>query len=202
MPTQTPLISDAAVLRATGRSWKQWKRALDRRGAAKRSHREIVSILSNDEGVGSFWWCQTVATEYEKMNGRRVTGETADARFQVGAQKSLPATPRSLWRFLLSPAGRRLWLGEVARLQAKAGAPFRGETGLSGEIRSVKPAEKLRIRYRTSARAKPTVLQIYLLGGEGKTTLRFHHENLASAAQRERMRRHWKRVLSEIAKRF
>ncbi len=42
------------------------------------------------------------------------------------------------------------------------------------------------------------MLQIYLLPIDDKTAVRFDHEQLADAKQREAMRRHWQDVLNRL----
>src|SRR5437870_7162618 len=51
-------MSDAAVRKATGRSWADWVKLLDDAGAMSKPHREIVHQVSS---VGtSSWWSQMV----------------------------------------------------------------------------------------------------------------------------------------------
>ena len=51
-------VSDEAVSKATGRDWDEWIAALDRAGAATRTHKEIAKLLHGELGVVSGWWSQ------------------------------------------------------------------------------------------------------------------------------------------------
>lgn len=90
-PSQhVPTVSDGAVEAATDRRWDAWFAALDEAGAAERSHKEIVAWPRDEASLANASWQQNVTMEYEKARGMRATvGETADAGFQVGAQRTV-----------------------------------------------------------------------------------------------------------------
>lgn len=195
-------VSNEAVLGATGRSWDQWIRLIDRRGGAGMDHKAIVALLAGPGKVASGWWRQMVAVGYEHAKGRRKTGETADAGFQVGIQKAVPMGRGPLWRLLTGGEGLRLWLGSVRGLALEPGARYRTGAGISGEIRAVKAGQRIRLTWRPKGRAGDTTLQLTLScprNTRGRTTVRFHHERLADGKERERMRARWSRVLEKVA---
>ena len=45
-------MSDEAVKAKTGKAWKEWFAILDKAGASKLSHPEIVKYLSTEQAVG------------------------------------------------------------------------------------------------------------------------------------------------------
>ena len=69
-------ISTIAVTKATGHGWNYWLRALDKAGAAKLPHREIVSVLYDKLGLKKSWWVQMVTVGYEQARGLRKLNET------------------------------------------------------------------------------------------------------------------------------
>jgi uncharacterized protein YndB with AHSA1/START domain len=190
-------ISDAAVRRATGRGWAEWIALLDAAGAQAWSHKEIVAWLAAHAEL-SGWWRQSVAVGYEQATGKRVPGETADAGFQVGVRLTIAAPPASVWKALCSPAGMAHWLGsEVAELAPGAG--YETTDGTRGEIRVVKPADRIRFTRRGRQASTPSTVQIALApSGEAKTTIIFHHEKLRDTHEREAMRKHWKAVADRM----
>ena len=189
-----PDTSDAAVLKATGRDWDAWLKALDEAGARDWTHKQIVAWLARETEL-SGWWKQQVTTGYEKLAGKRVLGETADTGFQVGVRRTYPFDAGELWRRLTTPEAVAVWLGGKADLEA--GSAYRN-TSAAGELRVVKQAD--RIRFTRSAGAKPasTVQLALLQTGPGKTSVTFHHEKLADADEREAMRAHWKTVADRL----
>lgn len=194
-------ISDAAVMEGTGKGWEAWIGLIDEAGGETMSHKEIAAMLEDAGHLESSWWAQTVTVGYEYAKGRRVKGQTADAGFQLGVQKTLPIEAERLWQFLTSPEGLSVWLGEgLQELDLSVGAEYETAESTIGEIRSVNPAEKLRLTWQPAGWENSTTLQLYLEAKEDKTALRFHQEKLTGLEQRKQMKAHWQRILKEITK--
>jgi uncharacterized protein YndB with AHSA1/START domain len=194
-------VSSEAVEKATGRGWDQWIAFIDQHGGDALDHKGIVALVGGEGRVESSWWQQQVTVGYEHAKNRRVTGQTADQGFQIGVQRVIPMARETLWKFLTGAAGRKLWLGTVRRLALESGATYETEEGASGEVRTVRPGERLRLTYKLGSSKRTTTLQITLScvrNDADRTTLRFHHEKLANAKERERMKAHWKNVADAI----
>lgn len=191
-----PDTGDEAVRKATGRGWAEWKAALDKAGAGDWSHKQIVAWLATEAGVKG-WWGQQVTVGYEKLSGKRVLGQTAGTGFQVGVRKTFPFSRDDLWHRLTEPGAMRLWLG-TDKAKLAAGESYRC-AGVKGELRVVKPGD--RIRFTRSVEGKPasTVQFALTASGPKKTSVTFHHEKLSNAGEREAMRAHWKDVAEKLA---
>lgn len=194
-------ISDEAVAKATGRDWAEWFELLETAGAAEMSHKEIAAWLIDAGHIepDNGWWAQAVTVGYEYDSGRRVKGETKDAGFQVGVQRTLRLPASDVWSLLTGPEARQIWLGgSVPDLEFEPGA--RGETsgGHAIEIRSVKKPERIRLRWRPPGRPTATTLQVHLLDKDDRTAVRFHQEHLADSEERETMKKHWTDVLGRL----
>lgn len=189
-----PDTSDAAVEKATGRDWNSWIKALDEAGAGNWTHKQIVAWLARETGISS-WWQQQVTVGYEKMTGKRVPGETADAGFQVGVRRTYPFDADELWRRLTAPEAVAVWLGSPA--QVVAGETYEANSA-TGELRVVKKAD--RIRFTRAAGGKPASTVQFALAqtGPGKTSITFHHEKLSDVDEREAMRAHWKAIADRL----
>ena len=192
-------ISDAAVRKATGKSWDEWFDLLDSEGADALPHKQIARLLYDKGYIASSWWCQTVTVAYEHACGKRVLGETESVGFEIGVQKTLPLTPAQAWDLLTQPASRALWLGAVLRLRWEKGAAFATAEGTRGEIRSFAPGKHVRLTWQPPHFSTLSTLQVTLIPSGTKTALRFHQENLPSAEVREQMRAHWRDVLQKLA---
>jgi uncharacterized protein YndB with AHSA1/START domain len=190
-------ISNAAVHKATGRGWDEWFALLDAAGARDWSHKEIVAWLAANAEL-SGWWRQSVAVAFEKAAGKRVLGETADAGFQVGVRITVEAPLEAAWDALVSPAGKALWLrSETTELVP--GAAYEAPDGTEGEVRVVKPPNRIRFTHRRKGAAAASTVQIALVrSAEAKTAITYHHEKLRDLDERELMRRHWKAVAERI----
>jgi uncharacterized protein YndB with AHSA1/START domain len=85
--------------------------------------------------------------------------------------------------------------GQQYEVPPKDGAP-----GASGEIRVVKPGERLRMTWQLEGWSAPATLQLTLsASGSGKTAIHAHLEKLPDADAREAMREHWGEALERIA---
>ena len=195
--------SPQATLEATGRDLSSWLEVLDAAGAAELSHKEIVAHLEREHPeVSSGWWRQSIAVDYERARGRRAVGQTADAGFQVGVQRTIPADAERAWELITSRPD--LWLGEGAAVTFEKGEPYEvsGAQGpqASGEVRVVKPGDRLRMTWQPSGWSEPATLQLALSETKtGKTAINVHLEKLPDGDAREEMKRRWREALERIA---
>lgn len=122
------------------------------------------------------------------------TGLTKDAGWQIGVSRTLPLPVDTVWAFVAGPEGAALWLGTDRPLPAEKGARYETADGVSGEIRSHRPGDRVRLTYGD------TTVQVAVSSAAdpGKTVLRFHQEHLASAGERERRRAHWRAVMDRV----
>ncbi len=193
-------VGDEAVQAATGRGWEQWFELLDDAGALQWSHKQMVAFLVQ-QGLDKPWWQQMVSSTYERVRGLKQVGETADAGFQVGVQRSLPIGAEALWELLLSPQGLGIWLG-ARELPCERGQRYQAEDGTVGQVRTFKPVQRLRLTWQPPYLERHTTLQLTLScprNTRTRTTLRFHHERLLDREQRELMRTRWRAVLDKLA---
>jgi uncharacterized protein YdhG (YjbR/CyaY superfamily)/uncharacterized protein YndB with AHSA1/START domain len=197
----TDRVTDAAVKEATGRDWKAWMRALDAAGASAMSHKQLVAHLGQE--VESSWWRQSISVAYEQARGKRVVGETAGTGFQVGVVRTLPLSAPKLWKWLATQPER--WLGPDVALTLKPGKPYavpkrRGATGVRGEVRVVKPGQRLRMTWQPDTWKKPATLQLTLEPKSRGASLGIHMENLPDAKAREALRARWSKLLTRFAR--
>ncbi|MFP2912149.1 SRPBCC domain-containing protein [Pyxidicoccus sp. 3LFB2] len=197
----TERVTDSAVKEATGRDWKAWMRALDAAGGAELNHKQLVAHLARE--VESSWWRQSISVAYEQARGKRVVGETATTGFQVGVVRTLPMTAPELWA-LVTQAPER-WLGTGTKLKLEPGKPYevpkrRGAPGVRGEVRVVKPEQRLRMTWHPDGWKKPATLQLTLTPKPRGVALGVHMEKLPDAKAREAMREHWTQVVAKLAK--
>ena len=197
--------TDAAVGESTGRTWAEWEAVLDAAGVVDLSHRELVAWLRDEGGVESGWWRQTIAVGYEKLKGKRVVGQTADGRFQVGVQRTLPLGPDEAWALLTSPEGVGAWLGDVGRLRFEEGERWRAPAGskagatATGEIRVVRPGSHARLTRNPGGWARPSTIQVRVEARGDRAVVGFHEESLPREEDREERRAHYRAALDRLA---
>lgn len=100
--------SDEAVKKATGHTWDEWLKILDKEGAKKKSHQEIVAIVAGKHGVGP-WWQQMVTVTYEQRRGLREVHQTA-AGYVANVSKTINAPLAELYEAWSDARRRAKWL--------------------------------------------------------------------------------------------
>lgn len=104
-----PLISDERLVAATGRSRKDWFKALDQAGAQEWDHAHIARWLGGKQDVDA-WWAQSVTVDYEYSRGLRIPGQKSDGLFSANVSKTLRHSPDTLWPLIDDDDARRSWL--------------------------------------------------------------------------------------------
>src|SRR5262245_55227539 len=177
-------ISTESLREATGRGWDEWLETLDAAGAEAWDHKQIVAYLGREHPESTTsWWRQSITVGYEQERGKRIVGQTADTGFQVGVQRSVPLGLDAAWALLTSRP--ELWLGDGATLRTVEGERYEAR-GVRGEIRVVKPGDRLRMTWQPEGWAAPATLQLTLSeSSSGKTAITAHMEKLPDADARE-----------------
>jgi uncharacterized protein YndB with AHSA1/START domain len=171
-------ISSAAVEKATGKTWTQWLRVLDKAGAGSMPHKEIALYLAERHGVGD-WWSQMVTVGYEQARGLRQKHQKPDG-FEVSSSKTVNAPVADLFAAFQDPRRRVKWL-----------------SGATLEIRKATPAKSLRITW-DPAGAASTISADFYVKGPGKSSVSLSHGKLASAAEARRMKAFWAARLAAL----
>ncbi len=129
---------------------------------------------------------------------QRVTGQTADTGFQIGAQKTFPILPKQAWELITKSKGRNIWLGKISRMSFKKGYNYETENGTSGEIRSINTEKLIRLTWKPHNWQKSSTVQIRIIPSGKNTSIRIHQEKLPNAEMRKQMKKHWQEVLQHF----
>lgn len=105
-------ISDEAVQKSTGKTWKNWFSLLNKAGAKKMEHKDIAQLLYKKYGL-SGWWSQMVTVQYEQEIKGRKKHETASG-FQISKSITLSAPVNKIFNTINSPLKRIEWLNDPA----------------------------------------------------------------------------------------
>jgi len=129
-PTETALppraaepgVSDAAVQRATGKSWDEWFALLDAWQGTTHNHTEIARHVHETYGIDG-WWAQSVTVGYERARGMRALHERPDG-FSMNASKTFPIPVERLFAAFVEHDERERWL-EAVELRPRTSQPPR-----------------------------------------------------------------------------
>ncbi len=125
-------------------------------------------------------------------------GKTRDAGWQIGVSRTVAHPIDDVWELLTSTAGVAVWLGAGVTFDFEKGEPYTTDAGISGEVRSYHPADRIRITWQPSDWDHDTTVQIAVQAKGAKTAIRFHQERLADSSERQAQREHWTRVADRI----
>ena len=173
-----PPQSDAAVAKATGRTWDEWVAWLDARGGRTLDHKGLVAAVTDE--VTSGWWRQAVAVGYERLAHDRAVNARPDG-FQIQASKTIAASPEAVWA-AVCPDGLCAWAppGALEPSTEKPPATLRGAWRGAGDAA---PA-----RFGASLTAAPN----------GKTRLTVQLSRLPDAEAAEAAKVAWRSALETL----
>jgi len=168
-PEYAPQTSDEAVVRNTGRPYREWFVLLDEWGAADRTHGEIAAWIAADFGIPG-WWCQNVTVEYERARGLRPARGDRDGTHSVSASRTVAVPVERLFDAFLDR-----W-PELHRRTAQPGrsARFDWEDGAT--------------RVNVAFTARDTA----------KSTVAVSHERIADAETADRLKAMWRERLGVL----
>ena len=106
-----PGVSDAAIQRATGKSWDEWFALLDAWHGTTHNHTEIARHVYETYGIDG-WWAQSVTVGYERARGMRALHERPDG-FSGNASKTFPVSVERLFAAFVEPDERERWLEDI-----------------------------------------------------------------------------------------
>lgn len=182
MPTTTkkkqssPRMSDDAVKAKTGKTWKQWFTILDRAGAKKMSHQEIVKFLKSEHGVGP-WWQQMVTVTYEQQSGLRKAHQRPDG-YQISVSRTLNVPLRSAYQAVANEKRRNDWLEEDGLV-----------------VRKTTTNKSMRLTWKDGK----TSLEIYFTKkAADKSQVVVQHSKLSDAKVAAKMKTYWSRKLDRL----
>jgi len=172
----TPRMSDEAVKAKTGKTWKQWFAVLDKAGAKKMSHQEIVKYISAEHGVGP-WWQQMVTVTYEQGRGLRKQHERPDG-YQISVSRTINVPVSMLYNAFANDKARNAWLAEDGVTVRKATAN-----------------KSMRVTWNDVK----TSLEInFYPKGEGKSQVVVQHSKLPNAKASATMKTYWGKALDRL----
>jgi uncharacterized protein YndB with AHSA1/START domain len=172
----TPKISDEAVAAKTGKTWKQWFGVLDRAGARRKTHQQIVAVLSKKYRVG-MWWQQMVAVSYEQAKGLRARHEKPEG-FQITRSKTIGASVDDVFEAWGNTRRRAQWL-----------------PGSKLTIRKATENKSLRITWGDG-----TMIEVGLFPKAGaKTQVAVQHGKLPTARAAAAQKAFWGEALDRLA---
>lgn len=171
-----PRMSDEAVQKKTGKTWKQWFAVLDKAGAKKMTHQEIVRYLNSEHAVGP-WWQQMVTVTYEQQRGLREQHERPRG-YEISVSRTLGVGVSRVYKAFADDKLRKAWLGQDGLVVRKATAN-----------------KSMRVTWKDGE----TSLEIYFLPkGADKSQVVVQHSKLPNSSATSKMKAFWGKTLDRL----
>jgi uncharacterized protein YndB with AHSA1/START domain len=169
-------MSDMAVKAKTGKNWKEWFTVLDKAGARKMNHQQIVKLVSEKHDVGP-WWQQMVTVSYEQARGLREKHQTA-AGYQISISRTVNAPVTKLYKAFADARTRSSWLPDVGFV-----------------VRTKTTDKSLRVTWSDDK----TSLEInFNPTPAGKSQVVVQHSKLPDAKSSAKMKTYWGKALDRL----
>ena len=171
-----PRMSDDAVKAKTGKNWTQWFTLLDKAGARKMTHQEIVKFLNTKYEVGP-WWQQMITVTYEHARGLRDRHEKP-AGYEISVSRTINVPIAKLYQAFTNDKSRKAWL--------------------AGDDLSVRKATTQK-SMRANWNDNKTTLQInFYPKGDAKSQVVVQHSKLPDAKSSAKMKTYWGGALDRL----
>lgn len=191
-------ISSEAARKATGKSWSQWLRILDRWGAKKKGHAATAKHLASRYGIGS-WWSQMVTVRYEQARGLRAPHQRASGAYEVSVSRVIQAPARRVFDCFVEPADLSRWFARGAAVDARVGGRYRNRDGDRGEFLALRPPKLLRFTWENPRHAPDTVVEIAISKkGPRKVSAALTHRKLRSRRDVAKMKEAWSWAMDSL----
>jgi hypothetical protein len=189
-------ISDAAVIRKTGRDLAYWYDVLDRLGAVEKGHTAAARHLYEAHGVPG-WYTQGITVSYERARGVRAVNQRCDGDFEVSASKVMTTDAKTFVQAFTDARLRARWTKGLDAGLAKALSAGLSDKKSKGFV--IRPDGMARFRYKWDG----TTVQLYAYPKTGgKLNVTVQHTGLPSGDAVEPYRKNWRAALAALAARF
>lgn len=175
----TERIGDESLKKKTGKSWQEWFNVLDKEGAVKLSHKEIVAMIQGQINLTS-WWGQMIAVGYEQERGLRVPHEKPSG-FEISVSKTIKVPVGTAFLLFEDLKMRKRWLQDPGY-----------------EVRKATENKSLRINWPDGT---GMVVDFYPKSSN-KTQIVVQHQKIESAKAAERMKAYWAAQLERLKATF
>ena len=178
MPKKIPTdkvagLSDRAVKKATGKSWREWLAILDKAGARKMNHTQMAAYLYKQQKLPG-WWSQMVVVGYEQARGLREKHQRPEG-YGISVSRVIDVPLSALYQSWAEAKQRDKWL-KVKGI----------------EIRKATANKSMLITWSD----KKTSLEVnFYAKGKSKSQVVVQHSKLKDAKVAEKMKGYWAKTL-------
>jgi uncharacterized protein YndB with AHSA1/START domain len=189
-------VTNEAAKSATGKTLDQWFAELDKRDGLKQGRRANNNYLA--EQKIDFWWCTTIAVEYERHHDVRKKDGLLEGYF-VCATKTIGAPPVEVFKAWSNGAELSKWFGAGTKAKVKDGGNYENTDGDKGKFLRVRANKDIRMTWENAACSAVSQVDAQFQDkGKGKTGLLVNHTRIQTRAEADGLRVAWAQALDQL----
>ncbi len=189
-------VTNEGAKAATGKTLDQWFAELDKQDGLKQGRRANNSYLA--EQKVDFWWCTTIAVEYERRHDVRKKDGLLEGYF-VCATKTIAAPPADVYQAWANAADLNKWFGAGTKADVKDGGTYENKDGDKGKFLRVRANKDIRMTFENADSTAPTQVDVQFQDkGKGKTGLLVNHTRIQTRAEADGLRAAWAAALDQL----
>ncbi len=189
-------VTNEAAKSETGKTLDEWFAVLDKQDGLKQGRRANNNYLA--EQKVDFWWCTTIAVEYERHHDLRKKDGLFEGYF-VCSTKTIAAPPADVYKACANAADLSKWFGPGTKADVKDGGSYENKDGDKGKFLRVRPGKDLRLTFENAGCSSPTQVDIQFQDkGKGKTGLLVNHTRIQTRAEADGLRAAWAGALDQL----
>jgi uncharacterized protein YndB with AHSA1/START domain len=183
-------VTDAACKKATGRTMKEWFKALEAEGDLAKKRRDAINWL-HAEMNKDLWWCTTVWVEYERALGV-VRKDGLVEGYNICVTKTIAAPIADVYAAWIDPGRLRKWFGLKCQADARNDGTFDDGCGNSGDYLRVRDNKDLRMTWSNPDAESTTRVDVAFVDkGKGKTGITLNHQRIQNRREADGLRLAW-----------
>jgi uncharacterized protein YndB with AHSA1/START domain len=189
-------VTNEAAKSETGKTLDQWFAELDKQDGLKQGRRANNNYLAAQKI--DFWWCTTIAVEYERHHDVRKKDGLFEGYF-VCSTKTIGAPPAAVFKAWSSGADLSNWFGAGTKADVKDSGSYGNKDGDRGQFLRVRVNKDIRMTFENASLSSPTQVDVQFQDkGKGKTGLLVNHTRLQTRAEADGLRAAWAAALDRL----
>ncbi len=190
-------VTDAACKKATGRTMKEWFKAIEAQGDIAGKRRDAINWL-HAEMNKDLWWCTTVWVEFERANGVVKKDGLAEG-YNICVTKTIAAPVAEVFAAWSDPDQLSRWFGANVSASVKDGGAWDDGCGNSGEYLRVRKNKDLRFNWENADAASVTRVDVAFADkGKGRTGITLNHQRIQNRKEADGLRKAWGEVFDVL----
>ena len=189
-------VTNEAAKSATGKTLDQRFVELDKQDGLRQGRRANNNYLAAQKV--DFWWCTTIAVEYERHHDLRRKDGLFEGYF-VCSTKTIGAPPAEVFKAWANAGELSKWFGAGTKAEAKDGGSYENKDGDQGKFLRVRSNKDIRMTWENAAFSSPTQVDVQFQDkGKGKTGLLVNHTRIQTRAEADGLRAAWATALDQL----